>query len=34
MRKKLRSPVGRAAYLRRKALAEPVLGVLKEQRGM
>jgi|SRR5712691_2024141 len=34
MRRKLRSPTGRAVYGRRKALAEPVLGVLKEQRGM
>jgi transposase len=34
MRRKLRSPSGRAIYLRRKALAEPMLGVLKEQRGM
>ncbi len=34
MRKKLRSPAGRAVYQRRKELAEPVLGVLKEQRGM
>ena len=34
MRRKLRSPVGRAVYQRRKAIVEPVLGVLKEQRGM
>jgi transposase/IS5 family transposase len=34
MRRKLRSPAGRAAYRRRKAIVEPVLGVLKEQRGM
>jgi transposase len=34
MRQKLRSPVGRAIYGRRKALIEPVFGVLKEQRGM
>lgn len=34
MRRKLRSPVGRATYQRRKALVEPVLGILKEQRGM
>jgi transposase len=34
MRRKLRSPTGRAVYRRRKALAEPVFGVLKEQRGM
>jgi transposase len=34
MRRKLRSPAGRAVYRRRKQLAEPVMGVLKEQRGM
>jgi len=34
MRQKLRSPAGRACYARRKALVEPVLGSLKEQRGM
>lgn len=34
MRQKLRSPAGRAIYGRRKALVEPVLGSLKEQRGM
>ena len=34
MREKLRSPTGRAVYRRRKALIEPVFGVLKEQRGM
>jgi len=34
MRRKLRSPAGRAIYQRRKALVEPILGVLKEQRGM
>lgn len=34
MRHKLRSPAGRALYRRRKAIVEPVLGVLKEQRGM
>lgn len=34
MRRKLRDPVGRAIYARRKALVEPVNGVLKEQRGM
>ncbi len=34
MRKKLRSPAGRAVYGRRKAMVEPVWGVLKEQRGM
>ena len=34
MRRKLRSPAGRTIYQRRKALVEPVLGILKEQRGM
>jgi transposase len=34
MRRKLRDPVGRAMYARRKAIVEPVNGVLKEQRGM
>jgi transposase len=34
MRRKLRSRAGRAVYQRRKELAEPVMGVLKEQRGM
>ncbi len=34
MRQKLRSPLGRAIYGRRKALIEPIFGVLKEQRGM
>jgi transposase len=34
MRTKLRSPAGRLAYARRKALAEPPFGVLKQQRGM
>jgi transposase len=34
MRRKLRSAAGRAVYRRRKGLVEPVLGVLKEQRGM
>ena len=34
MRRKLRTPAGRAIYRRRKAIVEPVLGVLKEQRGM
>jgi transposase len=34
MRRKLRSPAGRAIYRRRKAVVEPVLGVLKQQRGM
>jgi hypothetical protein len=34
MRRKLRSPAGRAVYRRRKELAEPMMGILKEQRGM
>jgi len=34
MRSKLRSPAGRTIYGRRKGIVEPVLGVLKEQRGM
>jgi len=34
MRQKLRSPAGRRLYGRRKALVEPVWGVLKQQRGM
>jgi len=34
MRQKLRSPLGRAIYGRRKGLIEPVFGVLKEQRGI
>ncbi len=34
MRQKLRSPAGRAVYGRRKGLVEPVLGTLKEHRGM
>lgn len=34
MRRKLRDPAGRAVYQRRKATIEPVLGALKEQRGM
>jgi len=34
LRRKLRDPVGRAIYQRRKALIEPILGVLKEQRGL
>jgi len=34
MRAKLRSPAGKAAYARRKAVVEPVFGVLKQQRGM
>jgi transposase len=34
MRRKLRSPAGRQQYGRRKAVVEPVFGVLKQQRGM
>jgi transposase len=34
MRRRLRSPAGRRTYGKRKALVEPVFGVLKEQRGM
>ena len=34
MRNKLCSTTGRAMYQRRKALAEPIMGILKEQRGM
>ncbi|HEV2729702.1 MAG TPA: IS1182 family transposase [Terriglobales bacterium] len=34
MRSKLCSMTGRAMYRRRKAVAEPVMGILKEQRGM
>ncbi len=34
MRAKLRSPAGEVAYARRKAVVEPVFGVLKQQRGM
>jgi transposase len=34
MRRKLRDPAGATIYARRKALVEPVNGVLKEQRGM
>ncbi|HEV2215369.1 MAG TPA: IS1182 family transposase [Terracidiphilus sp.] len=34
MRAKLRSPAGQAAYARRKAVVEPVFGVLKQQRAM
>ena len=34
MRARLRSPVGKIRYRRRQALVEPVIGVLKEQRGM
>lgn len=34
MRQRLRSPVGRKLYERRKGLIEPVFGTLKEHRGM
>jgi Transposase DDE domain len=34
MRRRWRSPSGRAVYQRRQAIIEPVLGGLKEQRGM
>jgi transposase len=34
MRRKLRSPVGRATYGRRKQIVEPKLGTLKEEHGM
>jgi transposase len=34
MRRKLRRREGRAVYARRKAVVEPVFGVLKEQRGL
>jgi len=34
MRQRLKSPEGRAIYQRRKAIIEPVFGVLKEQRGL
>jgi transposase len=34
MRRKLRDPAGGMIYARRKAIVEPVNGVLKEQRGM
>jgi len=34
MRRKLRSPSGRATYGRRKEIVEPKLGTLKEQHGM
>jgi transposase len=34
LRAKLRSAAGRAVYGRRKAIVEPVFGVLKQQRGM
>jgi len=34
LRERLRGPTLRSCYARRKALAEPVFGVLKQQRGM
>lgn len=34
LRQKLRSPAGKRIYQQRKAIVEPVFGVLKEQRGM
>jgi transposase len=34
LRQRLRDPAVRAGYARRKALVEPVFGVLKQQRGM
>jgi transposase len=34
LRERMREPVSRSCYARRKALVEPVLGVLKQQRGM
>jgi len=34
MRARLRSPAGQARYRRRQALVEPVIGALKEQRGL
>jgi len=34
MRRKLRDPLGRTIYQRRKATIEPILGVLKEQRAL
>lgn len=34
MRRKLRSPAGRATYARRKQIVEPRIGTLKEQHGM
>lgn len=34
LRERLREPEGRRCYARRKALVEPVIGVLKHQRGM
>lgn len=34
MRRKLRDPAGRQIYAQRKAIVEPVFGVLKQQRGL
>lgn len=34
LRERMRAPAGRASYARRKAVVEPVFGVLKQQRGM
>jgi transposase len=34
LRERMREPASRACYQRRKALVEPVFGVLKQQRGM
>jgi transposase len=34
LRERMREPEARACYVRRKALVEPVFGVLKQQRGM
>lgn len=34
MRRKLRDPAGRKIYAQRKAIVEPVFGVLKQQRGL
>lgn len=34
MRRKLRDPAGRQIYSQRKAIVEPVFGVLKQQRGL
>lgn len=34
LRRRMRAPAARACYARRKAMVEPVFGVLKQQRGM
>lgn len=34
LRERLRAPAARACYARRKAVVEPVFGILKQQRGM